>query len=569
MLALSIRSRAAALVATTLLVATHAAAQRQTVDVDLQIPGIGQPIAQGLYLFKFAIVTRDGAITIWSHDGTSIAGRPPDTAMPLFVDAGQLHVVLGDPPTGGQPDLTAPMLAREDLVIRIWISNGKDSVYHRLADRPLRGAGFAFTAEMARNAERLEGHRAADFEVAGAVWQHEQDYRHAPNPQHVYHASSEIGAGRELTFHFDLPPGTETAELTLHAEPSSAPPAITDLHMRTERAENQEVGSTVEVLSVEGSGWLAGLRESYDFCLNCFKRKVPPEAEVFIDGKLFDDWRATREEIPDGATTGRLDSLSLLGLVRFDRSLRVISHHRGVDVATGATTVWYYRARAARDGTPGALQVLVDGGDVTSILAARPEASLGVSHARGQVLVSRYDGAFPALDELDATAFMRRSPDAVWLARGDAIRAQTQLGGSVLLAIGEARLDAGTHIVSLVGSGPAVAELLDDGIFQPIARLTEAGSVDAGVLVSSTGWHQLRLVGTAAEGRVAMALRFDGATPALRTVALLGGAGDSRWSMGPIDLFEAGLELEPGPHALTFRNRSDRNGHLEYTLRLE
>ena len=57
-------------------------AQGQSVEVRIDVPGIGQAGATGLYHFKFAIVDGAGAETYWSHDGTSSGGERAGTAVP-------------------------------------------------------------------------------------------------------------------------------------------------------------------------------------------------------------------------------------------------------------------------------------------------------------------------------------------------------------------------------------------------------------------------------------------------------------------------------------------------------
>ena len=380
--------------------APPAHAQGQPLEVSVRVPGLGEPVANGIYFFKFAIVGREDGVTYWSHDGTSVDGGEPDSALPLPVDAGAVTVILGEPPFSGQPDIGPELVQRDDVVLRVWYAGSHDSRFRKLPDRRLRGRGFSHFAESARDAERLEGKRASDFEQAGAVWRHEQDHEHTAAGRipggRFHHGSSDVAAGRELRVHFEVPYDEAEVRLSLHASPAAGGPAVTDLRMRTARTVGQLADTAaVDVVDYRGSGWLMGLRETWDFCNTCFKRKLPPDTEVYLDGIAFEDWKVGRDEVTEDMKEGRVDNLALLGLVAFNRSLKVVSRHRGVADASGVTAVWYYTSKTS-EGVPGALQVLLDGADITPALSARPEADGANAPALGRLLLRRHDGEPPS-----------------------------------------------------------------------------------------------------------------------------------------------------------------------------
>src|SRR4051794_3683240 len=47
--------------------------------------------------FKFALIEGATGATLWSNDGTSVAGAEPAAAVELLVYAGHYRVLLGDP----------------------------------------------------------------------------------------------------------------------------------------------------------------------------------------------------------------------------------------------------------------------------------------------------------------------------------------------------------------------------------------------------------------------------------------------------------------------------------------
>lgn len=548
-----------------LLASCLAHADGQSVEVRLDVPGLGEPVANGLYLFKFAIVDGSGSQTLWSNDGTSVDGREPDGWLMIPVSNGRLIVILGEPPISGQPPIDAELLERSDVLLRTWVSNGIEPRFRRLSDQRLRGRGFAHAAEEAKNAQnaqQLQGLTPDAFEIAGAVWRHESLYVHTPVGSipggRLYHGSSDLGAGRELAIHFSTPGERSQVTLALHGRPSTGPPAITDLRMHTARADNAMVGETKTVVDIAGAGWLAGIRTSWDYCDNCFKRKDVPATRVTLDGAVWEGHRSHRASDAPGPL-GRTDDLSMVGLVRFQRSLKVTVQHQGIDTATGTTMVWYYTTDDANDGAPGAVRALLDGHDFTNALLGRSEVSRSMRPAADRMLVSRYDGATP---NLDAPLDLPQPADKVWLARAVGVDTEIARESAVLLDA-YVMLGAGSRRLEITSNAATAVELLDPRRHR--VTIAEGGVVEVG----DEGWHRLRVLAAAPPGRLTLSFTVDGRTPRVRTEPLLGGAGDEGWSLGPIDLRSLQLTIPSGEHVLIVRNRGERNGHIEYSVLVE
>jgi hypothetical protein len=311
------------------------------------------------------------------------------------------------------------------------------------------------------------------------------------------------------------------------------------------------------------------VRETWEFCNTCFKRKLPPLTAILIDGKPFEAFQPLASQVAEDASVGRLDNLSPFGLVRFDRSLKVTSRHQGQEQATGQTAVWYYVVDRAAGGAPGAVQVTIDGADITSALVGLPEASSSFHSSDGRMVAARFNGRPLPADGLDGTGLLLRRPDATWLTRGATVNVKPDGEGATLLVTGEVSLAAGSRRFALEGKAPAALEVLVDGQYQRAVALTSAGNADAALNLPESGWYQMRLVAGVPPGDATFSFRVDGQPARVRSVPLLGGEGGANWSAGPLDLGSAGIVLATGAHVLTFRERSGRDGHLEYTLVVE
>ncbi len=97
--------------------------------------------------FKFALVNATGDATYWSHDGSSVGGSEPDTAVPLNVDRGLYAVALGDSSQPGMTSaLTPGLFMNDDAVLRVWFDDGVAGPQQLVPDQALASVGSAFVA---------------------------------------------------------------------------------------------------------------------------------------------------------------------------------------------------------------------------------------------------------------------------------------------------------------------------------------------------------------------------------------------------------------------------------------
>lgn len=141
-----IRSLLLAATATAAL-AQIAAAQPTTVSYQGQLVVSGSPYT-GTAHFKFAIIS--GSTSLWSNDGTSVAGSEPSASVDIDVVDGAFNVRLGDPVAGMQP-ITADLLGDAMLAsLRMWVNTG--GLWEVLTDQPLSSVLFALHSETADRA---------------------------------------------------------------------------------------------------------------------------------------------------------------------------------------------------------------------------------------------------------------------------------------------------------------------------------------------------------------------------------------------------------------------------------
>ncbi|MEQ1852066.1 MAG: hypothetical protein ABMA01_10795, partial [Chthoniobacteraceae bacterium] len=128
------------------------------VDTTTVVPGVisyqgrisaGGVNFSGAGLFKFAMVNSAGNTTYWSNDGSSIAGSPPATAVPLDVINGLYNLRLGDTALPNMRFIPATAFGSPDVCLRVWFNDGING-WHQLApDQQISAAGFAMRANSA------------------------------------------------------------------------------------------------------------------------------------------------------------------------------------------------------------------------------------------------------------------------------------------------------------------------------------------------------------------------------------------------------------------------------------
>lgn len=105
----------------------------------------------GTGMFKFALVRTNPAsvtLTVWSHDGTSVAGSEPRNAVSLDVTRGLYSLGLGDTTV---PGMTVPLGSAEfssgGLWLRVWFDDGVHGSELLSPDQPIGAVGYAYVAE--------------------------------------------------------------------------------------------------------------------------------------------------------------------------------------------------------------------------------------------------------------------------------------------------------------------------------------------------------------------------------------------------------------------------------------
>lgn len=100
----------------------------------------------GLGLFKFALVSADGATSYWSHDLTSVNGGAPVSAVSLPVTRGLFYVQLGDTNLPGMVALPDSVFRDANPRLRVWFSDGVGPFEQFSPDHVLGSVPYALVA---------------------------------------------------------------------------------------------------------------------------------------------------------------------------------------------------------------------------------------------------------------------------------------------------------------------------------------------------------------------------------------------------------------------------------------
>lgn len=101
-----------------------------------RIFSLGQPV-DGTVEVKFALVDTSGTTTVWSNDESSTAGSEPSGSVALTAESGLFDVMVGDTSLGMAPMHGALFNGREDLRLRVWLSDGVNGFEQLLPDRQI------------------------------------------------------------------------------------------------------------------------------------------------------------------------------------------------------------------------------------------------------------------------------------------------------------------------------------------------------------------------------------------------------------------------------------------------
>jgi hypothetical protein len=102
--------------------------------------------------FKFALVTSDGATTLWSNDGTGSSGSEPAAAVAVPIDKGHYAVMLGDTTLANMTQAIPPVVFtdNETVALRLWFATADEGPFELLTpDRRIAATGYALAAQRA------------------------------------------------------------------------------------------------------------------------------------------------------------------------------------------------------------------------------------------------------------------------------------------------------------------------------------------------------------------------------------------------------------------------------------
>jgi hypothetical protein len=95
--------------------------------------------------FKFALIS--GAVTLWSHDGTSIAGSEPVSWVITNLFHGRYAIPLGNTNVANMTvPLPASALSATNALLRVWFNNGSLGFQQLVPDQPLLSVPYALRA---------------------------------------------------------------------------------------------------------------------------------------------------------------------------------------------------------------------------------------------------------------------------------------------------------------------------------------------------------------------------------------------------------------------------------------
>lgn len=100
----------------------------------------------GVAKLKFALVSQDGAASLWSNDGTSQSGSEPVQSLAVQINSGNFSVLLGDPNLPQMSPLSPAAFAGADVRVRIWVDKGDGAFVQMAPDQRVPSVGFAFVA---------------------------------------------------------------------------------------------------------------------------------------------------------------------------------------------------------------------------------------------------------------------------------------------------------------------------------------------------------------------------------------------------------------------------------------
>jgi hypothetical protein len=116
----------------------------------------GEPF-EGSGFFKFALLGAKGKTTLWSNDGTSVAGSEPKSSVSVSVNGGLYSILLGNIAIDGMSPIDpAVFIENSGAKLRVWFSDGVNGFERLKPDRPFASVPYAFNSESSKSAESVK-----------------------------------------------------------------------------------------------------------------------------------------------------------------------------------------------------------------------------------------------------------------------------------------------------------------------------------------------------------------------------------------------------------------------------
>ena len=121
-----------------------------------QVSVDGEPF-EGSGFFKFALLGAKGKTTLWSNDGTSVAGSEPKSSVSVSVNGGLYSILLGNIAIDGMSPIDpAVFIENSGAKLRVWFSDGVNGFERLKPDRPFASVPYAFNSESSKSAESVK-----------------------------------------------------------------------------------------------------------------------------------------------------------------------------------------------------------------------------------------------------------------------------------------------------------------------------------------------------------------------------------------------------------------------------
>ncbi|HAV62732.1 MAG TPA: hypothetical protein DCY13_10235 [Verrucomicrobiales bacterium] len=97
--------------------------------------------------FKFALIDPNGPDTLWSNDGTGVAGGEPVDRVVLPVTDGMYSVALGNTTLSNMTSISPKVFNTTNVHLRIWFDDGVNGSQQLTPDQPILSVGYAMMAQ--------------------------------------------------------------------------------------------------------------------------------------------------------------------------------------------------------------------------------------------------------------------------------------------------------------------------------------------------------------------------------------------------------------------------------------